>query len=133
MKRSIIQLFALFLMLAGLLLSAGNASAQTTETTRGNPLTIVIPISVNKSSPAAETTAALKATQAFIKQQPGLIDEQLMESKNPDAKPSHVHVTRWKNLASWENLFSNPEFNALNAKYHNAYTIDAAQLYLPVK
>ena len=110
-----------------------SASAQTTPASRAESLTIVLPITIDSTATRADAIKALQTIAAYIKTQPGLIDEQLMESKNHEAKPSHMHVMHWKNLAAWEQVFSKPEFNSLLAKNSKYFTIDGAKLYLPVQ
>ena len=70
---------------------------------------------------------------AVIRKQPGLIDEVLLENKNPADKPSHVHMTRWREQKNWEAVFTNAEFQqAINANVA-FFTVDGEGIYTPVK
>ena len=107
--------------------------AASAQTSTGESVTIVMPLSTKGASTEA-SVAAMRAVQAAIRKQPGLIDDVLMASKNPTAKPSHVHVMRWKSQDSWEKSLQNPEFNKVvgdNIKVIEL--VGGAGVYLPVK
>ena len=106
------------------------ASAQATP---ADGMTIVIQL--NAIGPSREASVnSMKAVAAVVRKQPGLIDEVLMESKNPATKPSHVHVMRWREQKYWEAVFANPEFQkVLQAQSATLAVVDSAGLYTPVK
>ncbi len=96
-------------------------------------VTIVIPLSGVGASREA-SVKAMQAVQTVVRKQPGLIDEVLMESKNPATKPSHVHVMRWRDQKDWEAVFVNPEFqNVFRANTPYLTVVDSASFYTPVK
>lgn len=96
-------------------------------------LTIVIPLNATGQSREA-SVKAMKAIAAVVEKQPGVIDGVLMAHRNPDNKPSHVHVMRWKDLKSWEAVHANPEFQkVLQANTATVQVQDAAGVYTPVK
>ncbi len=96
-------------------------------------VTIVIPLNAIGASREA-SVKAMQAVQAVVRQQPGLIDEVLMENKNPANKPSHVHVMRWREQKSWETVFANPEFQKVfQANTGLLSVVDSAGIYTPVK
>ncbi len=107
------------------------AFAQTKPQSEG--LTIVIPLNATGSSRDA-SVQGMKAVAAVVSKQPGFIDGVLMEHKNSANKPSHVHVTRWRDMKNWEAVFLNPEFqNALKANAGVLQVQDSAGVYTPVK
>jgi quinol monooxygenase YgiN len=96
-------------------------------------VTIVIPLNAIGASREA-SVKAMQAVQAVVRQQPGLIDEVLMENKNPANKPSHVHVMRWREQKSWEAVFANAEFQKVfQANSALLALVDSAGIYTPVK
>lgn len=105
--------------------------AQTKTTPRG--ITIVIPITAVGASREA-SVKGMKAVAAVMRKQPGLIDDVLMENKNPENKPTHMHVMHWREQKNWEAVFSNPEFQKV-IKDNAAVLIvaDGAGIYTPVK
>lgn len=103
------------------------------QTTAPESVTIVMPLA-SKGSSAEASVAAMRAVQAVIRKQPGLIDEVLMASKNPSAKPSHVHVMRWKSQDAWEKSLQNPEFNkVVGDNIKSIELTGGASVYLPLK
>ncbi len=114
----------------GFALSAA-ALAQPKPSTEG--ITIVIPLNAIGASREA-SVKSMQAIAAVVRKQPGLIDEVLMEHKNPANKPSHVHVMRWRDMKGWEVVILNPEFQkALQAHAATVQVQDAAGVYMPVK
>ena len=96
-------------------------------------LTIVIPLAAAAGKSRTDVLKAMQNVVAVIRKQPGLIDEVLLENKNPANKPSHVHVTRWREQKNWEAVFTNAEFQqAFNANLA-FFTVDGAGIYTPVK
>ncbi len=111
--------------------SVPHASAQPKPALEGT--TIVIPLNAIGASREA-SVKSMQAIAAVIRKQPGLIDEVLMEHKNPANKPSHVHVMRWRDMKNWEVVIVNPEFQkALQAHATTVQVQDAAGVYTPVK
>ena len=107
------------------------ALAQTKASALG--ITIVIPITaIGESREAA--VKGMQAVVAVIRKQPGLIDEVLMENRNPANKPSHVHVMRWREQKNWEAVFVNPDFRKVMKDNAAVLTVaDGASIYTPVK
>ena len=96
-------------------------------------VTIVIPLAAAAGKGRDEVVKAMQNIVAVIRKQPGLIDEVLMENKNPANKPTHVHVTRWRELKHWETVFASAEFQKAMASNSGFFTVDAAGIYTPVK
>ena len=109
------------------------AQAQAAPTPPTDGVTIVIPLNGVGASREA-SVKAMQAVQAVVRKMPGLIDEVLMENKNPASKPSHVHVMRWREQKYWEGVFANPEFQKV-FQANSAYlaVVDSAGIYTPVK
>jgi quinol monooxygenase YgiN len=122
-------LFATAALCSALLLpQAALAQAKPTE-----GVTIVIPLNGIGASREA-SLKAMKAVQAVVRKQPGLIEEVLMENKNPTNKPSHVHVMRWREQKNWEAVFTDPEFQKVfQANSGFIAVVDSAGIYTPVK
>jgi quinol monooxygenase YgiN len=109
------------------------ALAQATPATPADGVTIVIPLNGVGASREA-SVKAMQAVQAVVRKLPGLIDEVLMENKNPANKPSHVHVMRWREQKNWEAVFTNPEFQKVfQASSAFLAVVDSAGIYTPVK
>lgn len=127
MRRNV-TLFILGLAAAAVLPAPALAKVQAVK-----GITIVIPLNATGSSREA-SVRAMKAVVEVIRKQPGLIDEVLMESKNPDSKPSHVHVLHWRAQKDWEAVFANPEFQKA-IQDNSAYLAvsGGASIYTPVK
>ena len=103
------------------------------QTAASEGVTIVMPLAT-KGANVEASVAAMRAVQAVIRKQTGLIDEVLMASKNPSAKPSHVHVMRWKSQDAWEKSLQNPEFNKVVGDNIKVIELTGgASVYLPLK
>ena len=96
-------------------------------------VTIVIPLVAAAGKSRDDAVKAMQNIVAVIRKQPGLIDEVLMENKNPVNKPSHVHVTRWREQKNWEAVFTNAEFQQAIDANMAFFTVDGAGIYTPVK
>ena len=96
-------------------------------------VTIVIPLAAAAGKNRDEVVKAMQNIVAVIRKQPGLLDEVLMENKNPANKPTHVHVMRWRELKNWEMVFINAEFQKAMASNSAFFTVDSAGIYTPVK
>ena len=109
-----------------------SAQAQS-KPTAPDGVTIVIPLSAAAGKSREEVVKAMQNIVAVIRKQPGLIDEVLMENKNPSNKPTHVHVTRWREMKNWEMVFANADFRKAMAANAGFFTVDGAGIYTPVK
>jgi quinol monooxygenase YgiN len=96
-------------------------------------VTIVIPLAAAAGKSRDEVVKAMQNIVAVIRKQPGLIDEVLMENKNPANKPTHVHVTRWREMKNWEMVFANADFQKAMAANAGFFAVDGASIYTPVK
>lgn len=107
------------------------ALAQSKTTPPG--ITIVIPITAIGASREA-SVKGMKDVAAVVRKQPGLIDDMLMENKNPANKPSHMHVMHWREQKNWEAVFSNPEFQKVIKDNAAVLSVaDGASIYTPLK
>ena len=96
-------------------------------------ITIVIPITALGASREASITG-MKAVAAVVRKQPGLINDVLMENKNPANKPSHMHVMQWREQKNWEAVFANPDFQKVIKDNAAVLTVaEGAGIYTPVK
>jgi len=109
------------------------AQAQSKAPAASEGITIVIPVNSVAGKGREEVKQAMAAMNEVIRKQPGLIDEQLLENKNPANKPNYVHVMRWRALKDWEAVFAKPEFQKAIAIHTSTITVDGAGLYTPVK
>jgi len=96
-------------------------------------VTIVIPLAAAAGKSRDEVVKAMQNIVAVIRKQPGLIDEVLMENKNPANKPTHVHVTRWREMKNWEMVFANADFQKAMAANAGFFAVDGAGIYTPIK
>ena len=107
------------------------ALAQSKTTPPG--VTIVVPITAVGASREA-SVKGMKAVAAVVRKQPGLIDDMLMENKNPANKPSHMHVMHWREQKNWEAVFSNLEFQKVIKDNAAVLSVaDGASIYTPLK
>lgn len=123
-----IALFALSFVF----LSAGHAQGINTPSAMGTT-TIVQPFDAVPGKNPAEVYKAMQNMAAAVRKMPGLVDDVVMENKNPAIKPTHVHVMRWKDQKSWEAMFSNPEFQKAIKDNASYFTVDAAGIFTPMK
>ena len=96
--------FAAAMLLAALwLLPAPRALSQSTASSPGGTIVVLL-FTVTPGTPTATAVAGMKDVLAFMKTQPGLIEESLLASSFPGNKPSHIHLMRWRSLSDWEAL-----------------------------
>ena len=106
---------------------ASTAMAQT-KPTAPDGVMIVIPLAAAAGKDRNDVVKAMQSVVAVIRKQPGLLDEVLMENRNPTNKPSHVHVTRWRELKNWETVFADAEFQKAMASSSGLFTVEGAQV-----
>jgi len=125
--------FAAAALIAALwLLPASPAASQDAASSPGGTI-VVLPLTV---TPGASTTAAeagMKEIAAFIRRQPGLIEQSLLASSFPDNRPSHIDVTRWRSLKDWEALSASPEFLSLMKSEGALFEWRPAEVFIPMK
>lgn len=95
--------------------------------------TIVQAFDAAPGKSSAEVYKAMQNMVNAIRKMPGLVDDVVLENKNPANKPSHVHVMRWRDQKSWELIFSNAEFQKAIKENSSYFVIDAAGIFTPVK
>jgi heme-degrading monooxygenase HmoA len=96
-------------------------------------VTIVQPIAVNAGKNPAEVYKAMQNMAAAIRKMPGLVNDVVLENKNPSIKPAYVHVMRWKDQKSWEAMFANLEFQKAIKANAGYFVVDGAGIYTPMK
>jgi quinol monooxygenase YgiN len=96
-------------------------------------VTIVQPFDAAPGKDPAEVYKAMHNMVNSIRKIPGLLDDVVLENKNPAIKPTHVHVMRWKDQKSWEGMFSNADFQKTIKENARFFTIDAAGIFTPMK
>lgn len=107
--------------------------AQATDTPADTTVTVVVPIQPTQPEQHDETLKALQAVRAVVAKQDGIVDETLLENKNPKGQYSYVHVMRWKSEAQWQAMLSNAAFLEAVKNNRTFFTIDEAMTYQPVK
>lgn len=60
-----------------------------------------------------ELMKRMAAIRDFMRDQPGYIENVLVENSNPSAKPHFVGVSRWTSIKAWEGAWLKPEFQAM--------------------
>jgi quinol monooxygenase YgiN len=96
-------------------------------------VTIVQPFDAAPGKNPAEVYKAMQNMAATIRKMPGLVDDAVLENKNPAIKPTHVHVMRWKDQKSWEAMFSNADFQKAIKDNASYFMVDAAGIFTPMK
>jgi len=61
----------------------------------------------------AELAKRMTAIRDYIRKQPGLIDNAVMQNRNPGNKPDFAGVSRWKSFKDWENLWLKDDMQKL--------------------
>jgi quinol monooxygenase YgiN len=96
-------------------------------------VTIVQPFDAAPGKNPAEVYKAMQNMANAVRKMPGLVDDVVLENKNPSIKPTHVHVMRWKDQKSWEGMFSNPAFQKAIKDNAGYFVVDAAGIFTPMK
>ncbi|MEN3931696.1 antibiotic biosynthesis monooxygenase [Microvirga sp. W0021] len=115
------------------ILAATAALTLTPATSLAKPkkATIVMPISVVAGKTHEEVMPALKKLVAEIRNQPGLIDEDMMAGKFE--RPNFVYVTVWEKQSNWEAMFGNEEFLKTLEDISPVISLQTADVYRPMK
>ena len=121
---------ALALFLA---VSSAAASAQAAPAL-DDPNTVVTVMQFSARSAVArpQLQQRMGAIRDYIRNQPGYIENALMENRNTGSKPDFVGVSRWKSFKDWEALWQKPEFQKLIAAVGEVGDINPGT-YSPVK
>jgi hypothetical protein len=98
-----------------------------------NGTVVVTLLTVTPGTPTATAVAAMKEVVAFVRKQPGLIDESLLASSFPDHSPSHIDLMRWRSLSDWEALFKSQEFLSLLESKGALFKVSPAEVFVPIK
>jgi quinol monooxygenase YgiN len=115
-----------------MLANAGHAEGINTAASMAT-VTIVQPFDAAVGKSPADVYKAMQNMVAAIRKMPGLVDDVVLENKNPSIKPTHVHVMRWKDQKSWEAMFSNAEFQKTIKDNAGYFVVDAAGIFTPMK
>jgi quinol monooxygenase YgiN len=132
MKKHIAVIKLAICSLGFLLATAGHAEGINSAAAMAT-VTIVQPFDAAPGKNPADVYKAMQNMANAVRKMPGLVDDVVLENKNPGIKPTHVHVMRWKDQKSWEAMFSNADFQKAikdNATYFN---VDAAGIFTPMK
>ena len=117
----------------GLLLATAGHSQGINRAASMATVTIVQPFDAAPGKNPAEVYKAMQNMANAVRKMPGLVDDVVLENKNPAIKPTHVHVMRWKDQKSWEAMFSNTEFQKAIKDNANYFVVDGAGIFTPVK
>ena len=115
-------------LLTGALHAQGLNSAAAMAT-----VTIVQPFDAAPGKNPAEVYKAMQNMANAVRKMPGLVDDAVLENKNPAIKPTNVHVMRWKDQKSWEAMFSNAEFQKTIKDNASYFVVDGAGIFTPMK
>jgi quinol monooxygenase YgiN len=132
MKKSMSFIKIAVCTLGAMFAFAGHAEGINVPSAMGTT-TIVQPFDAAPGKNPADVYKAMQNMATVIRKMPGLVDDVVMENKNPAIKPTHVHVMRWKDQKSWEAVFSNPEFQKVIKENASYFTVDAAGIFTPMK
>jgi heme-degrading monooxygenase HmoA len=117
----------------GFLLATGVQAQGVNSPAAMATVTIVQPFDAAPGKNPAEVYKAMQNMANAVRKMPGLVDDVVLENKNPAIKPTHVHVMRWKDQKSWEAMFSNPEFQKALKDNASYFAVDAAGIFTPMK
>jgi quinol monooxygenase YgiN len=117
----------------GFLLATGAHAEGINSATAMATITIVQPFDAAPGKNPADVYKAMQNMANAVRQMPGLVDDVVLENKNPAIKPTHVHVMRWKDQKSWEGMFSNPVFQKAIKDNASYFAVDAAGIFTPMK
>ena len=126
------SLAAAALVAALWLLPASRASSQGAASPPGGTIVVML-LTVTPGTPTATAEAGMKEMAAFVKTQPGLIEQALLASSFPGNKPSHIDLMRWRSLSDWEALSESPEFLSLLKSKSALFDWRAAEVFTPVE
>lgn len=79
-----------------------------------------------------EAVASLNPIREFVRAQPGLLDEQLLQGQVGVAQ-DYLHVTRWERLEDWEAMFEDQAFLDILTGIDPRFEPAQAEIYLPVR
>lgn len=120
-------------LLAGLwLLPASQALSQDAASPPGGTIVVML-LTVTPGTPTTSAVAGMKEILAFVKRQPGLIEEVLLASSFRGNRPSHIHLMRWRSLSDWEALHNSPEFLSLLQSKGALFEWRPAEVFVPVE
>lgn len=98
--------------LAALTTTAHTAASAATLDDADTVIT-VMQFSAKSEASRAELKKRMAAMRDYLRTQPGLVENALMENRNPAVKPHYVGVSRWKSFKDWERLWLKPETQLL--------------------
>jgi hypothetical protein len=125
--------FAAAVLLAALWLApVSPALSQSAASPPGGTIVVLL-FTVTPGTPTATAVAGMKGVLAFMKTQPGLLEESLLASSFPGNKPSHIHLMRWRSLSDWEALHNSPEFLSLLQSKGALFEWRPAEVFVPVE
>lgn len=130
-KRSALLNFAICSV--GLMLASSGHAEGINSAASMATVTIVQPFDAAPGKNPAEVYKAMQNMVTAIRKMPGLVDDVILENKNPAIKPTHVHVMRWKDQKSWEGMFANAEFQRAIKENVGYFSVDAAGIFTPMK
>ena len=108
-------------------LAAGAAAAQDDE-----GVTVVFALDVAEDSSQAAAVNSIQPILDYVRQQPGLIDEQLLRGAT-DTSQDYVSVMRWERLEDFEAMFADQAFLDTLSSVDPKFEQSAAEVYLPVQ
>ena len=117
----------------GFLLASGGHAEGINSASAMTTVTIVQPFDAAPGKNPAEVYKAMQNMANAVRKMPGLVEDVVLENKNPSIKPTHVHVMRWKDQKSWEAMFSNAEFQKAIKENASFFAVDAAGIFTPMK
>lgn len=131
--KNITSLIKVALCALGLSFAMGSQAQSVNTSASATGTTIVQSFEPAAGKNAADVYKAMMNMVTAIRKMPGLVDDVVLENKNPANKPTHVHVMRWKDQKSWEAMFSNAEFQKTVKENVAYFKVDAANIFVPVK
>ena len=94
-------------------------------------ITVAFALNLAEGSVTRGALASLEPIRAFVREQPGLIDEQLLRGEVGSSE-DYIHVTRWERLEDWEAMFTDQAFLDLLTATDPEFEPTTAEVYTPV-
>ena len=116
-----------FALLAALAAPLSPALAQS-----GEGVTVVFSLDLMEGSSERAGLQSIQPILDFVRQQPGLIDEQLLQGQVGVAM-DYVHVMRWERLEDFEAMFEDQAFLDTLTAIDPKFEPTAAEVYTPVR
>lgn len=88
-----------------------------------NSVITVMQFTARNEASKAELKTRMAAMRDHLRTQPGLVENALLENRNPSNNPHYVGISRWKTFKDWENLWLDKKTQELVRKIGEVGTV----------